>query len=889
MSSGRDGRRKPATAAGGGRRRARIRCSRTLVLVGLATCLAAFLALGGHVLAHLAGLRSYARAHLCARLCVRHDLAMLASMDGPHPCNEATLQPIDLRECSSTPGKVGDARRIDLDRDAIIRIYMPTPPTGPSATYAAWFRPVDCTKKQSLFNCGGESTGFALFLKGGNLHLAVFWDGAEVSGSCPYAGIAGSMTHVAAVFSHDDAAIYQNGRESLRITLGQPVSFTHKPLTYGRTEFWPFEGDIDELAVWRRSLNVEEIVSVAHARRGIAWMYEPGLAFCVIASARLESFMSSFLRAIDRLAPATGKAANMSTSIPILTFWPSKGDERHWAHAHAESVRDGFRTRKAATFRSVDMAMGDKVIAVEIALDDIYSSDTPPRMAFLVRDDSGTLFGGSGMARIYPPELHEVFHPDARYPLPLAADFVRLYFGSGFHGIYVVEPFDRVGSVWFAYGDRRKAVRKAAIYDSPCDPCDTPPPGTDAAAVFRGISSLVASDVFFPWSRVEAKSRARMRSKVWLSRNIGEKRDERLATAPSAGSDLPTLSLHFGLPVGKCRRTDFSCLYTPPGGGTSQWLAGTGSTGGGVRHRGNTSYANGARRSLSLKFDKPVALMDDGLPSRHLVLLSGYADPTRLRNRISFDAYRAAAAGRTPNGITRIGWAKVFVNGEYFGVWEIAHRVRDIRPSGNDAMYRILASKPRLWQSPLPYMSEAVAPTDVRADSARPLLDLFALTVGDGWRGFADIAHEVLDIDSFIDLLLMLHFTQNQDGQVTNQYLAHDSATGKWFVIPWDYDKTFLNSSPYSEGNDLLYHLQHDVDGFSAKATAKWRSLRAGALSDEAMMESIDAYASQLTPLMDEEYRLWPPEGWDGDYRSAVQRLKEIVLARLKTVDNHFK
>ncbi|MBR0505336.1 MAG: hypothetical protein IJJ84_07995, partial [Kiritimatiellae bacterium] len=60
-------------------------------------------------------------------------------------------------------------------------------------------------------------------------------------------------------------------------------------------------------------------------------------------------------------------------------------------------------------------------------------------------------------------------------------------------------------------------------------------------------------------------------------------------------------------------------------------------------------------------------------------------------------------------------------------------------------------------------------------------------------------------------------------------------------------------------------------------------------LSDEAMMESIDAYASQLTPLMDEEYRLWPPEGWDGDYRSAVQRLKEIVLARLKTVDNHFK
>ena len=156
MSSGRDGRRKPATAAGGGRRRARIRCSRTLVLVGLATCLAAFLALGGHVLAHLAGLRSYARAHLCARLCVRHDLAMLASMDGPHPCNEATLQPIDLRECSSTPGKVGDARRIDLDRDAIIRIYMPTPPTGPSATYAAWFRPVDCTRKQSLFNCGGN-------------------------------------------------------------------------------------------------------------------------------------------------------------------------------------------------------------------------------------------------------------------------------------------------------------------------------------------------------------------------------------------------------------------------------------------------------------------------------------------------------------------------------------------------------------------------------------------------------------------------------------------------------------------------------------------------------------------------------------------------------------
>ena len=352
---------------------------------------------------------------------------------------------------------------------------------------------------------------------------------------------------------------------------------------------------------------------------------------------------------------------------------------------------------------------------------------------------------------------------------------------------------------------------------------------------------------------------------------------------------LQTLFLHISTPVGKFTRNDFTCLRIPAGGGKIEWLAGTAATGGGVHHRGNTSYVKGAKRSMSLKFDEPVSFSEDHLPARHVLLFCGYADPTRLRNRISFDAYRAAAGGRTPNGITTIDWAEVFINGEYFGVWELAHRVRDIFVPDEGLLYKIRSQHPKLWTYPFPEMAEAISPPDIRADSSLPLTEILGKVSYSNRGVFSDMAHRDFIFDSLVDYFLILNFTQNFDGQVVNQYLARDSASGKWFVIPWDYDKTFFNANSTPLTNHLVSRLWHEVPEFQRQCRVKWKTLRAGALSDEAVLSRIDSHAELLAPYMEEEYRLKQPAGWTGEFPAAIDQLKKTVSARLKVLDKIFE
>ncbi len=899
----------------------------------------------------LDNLQTRLEARLGRFLDERHGLFFLATMDGPHPVDAVSRAPLHIRKAERSPGKIGDARRINLDHNVFVRADLMGQVTN-AATFAAWFRPADTTRKQLLFSSRSHEDGFVLALENNALSLAVTTTNGQVRVSCPFAGVSNRFTHVAVTFSQSEAIVFQNGRKSCALTLKKAVGFPRKPLLYGAETFWPFEGDIDELAVWQRSLDSREIAGVSRARKGIRFLYEPWHAGALATVSWLSRTIAPTYRVFDRLVPRRRVTASMAKDIPLFMVWPSKADERHFSHAHAMSARNGFRSRKAAEFRRIDMAYAGNLVSLDLALDDVYSVGEPKRMAYVVRDPSRSVFGGSGLVRLYPPELHSVLHADASCALPLAAQFVRLYFGNVFQGVYIVETFDREGGSWMAYGTHI-GLTNTIGYRERSSVSDDPPPGAARDEAFSRVTSIVASDVFFPWSRQEILARCRKRemicetqkfnllkkhfpreilngnlSPLYVTGDLNLQGDPNIrwessapdivsasgkVTRPVSGPpspviltpvdsrmgprkpvrvrvisqkpELQALFLHVASPVDKYTRNDFSCLRIPAGGGEGEWFTGTAATGGGAHHRGNTSYVKGVKRSLSLKFDEPVAIMEDQLPARHVFLFCGYADPSRLRNRISFDAYRAAAGGRTPNGITAIDWAEVFINGEYFGVWELAHRVRDLFGADEGLLFKIRSQNPPLWTIPLPDMAEAISPPDIRADTSLPLTDILKTVNDTTKRDFPDMAHRNFILDSLVDYFLMLNFTQNYDGQVVNQYLAKDSASGKWFVIPWDYDKTFFNADPTILSNRLVTHLWTDMPDFRSKCRAKWNALRAGALSEEVVLARIDAHAELLAPYMEEEYRLKQPAGWTGDFPAAVDKLKETVSARLKALD----
>lgn len=357
---------------------------------------------------------------------------------------------------------------------------------------------------------------------------------------------------------------------------------------------------------------------------------------------------------------------------------------------------------------------------------------------------------------------------------------------------------------------------------------------------------------------------------------------------------LPAIFLCIGRPLDKLSRTDFACLRVPAGkDGEGEWLCGTAR--GGAKLRGNTSYVKGRRRSINLKFDAPVSVPGADHPVRHLFLLSGYADATRLRNALSFDLFRAMSPGGTVRSVP-VTWTEVFVNGEYAGVWECCPRLQDVLSESFDALYKVHAPD-GLWTSPhgavdvVDHVAREAGAGEGDGDPYAPFFDLVRFAAESDDATFAAGVAETFDLDELAEFFLLVNVTGNRDGRVTNQYIGRRAEDGRWALLPWDYDKTFLvgDAGRLSRAgmivSPLYNRLFKTVPGFRQLVARRWAELREGPLSDAAVEGWIDGHAALLAPCMEEDYRVVPPLGWNGDFAEAVEALRVEVRARLAFID----
>lgn len=416
----------------------------------------------------------------------------------------------------------------------------------------------------------------------------------------------------------------------------------------------------------------------------------------------------------------------------------------------------------------------------------------------------------------------------------------------------------------------------------------------DLAAAGPGIVwSSSAPDVISPEGRV-VRPRDGTPRVVELAAALpdGTERPFRFRVMPDEPA-LPALFLSFGRPLDKLDRSDFSCRWIPAGKAPeSSWAFGVGNSG--AKLRGNTSYVTGRRRSIHLKFNEPATVPGVGVPLRHLLLLSGYADPTRLRNALSFDTFRAIAPDAPVRAVS-VAWTEVFVNGAYAGVWEYCPRLPDVAAETFSSLYKVRAPN-GLWLS-AQASAEVVdrvdldEETNTSADPYAPFRDLARFVAESDPATFADGAPERFDLDELVDFFLALNFTGNQDGRVTNQFAGQRADDGRWVLLPWDYDKTFLLPPAGAVADSrllvspLFKRLISEVPGFRERLVARWRELRNGPLSEETLDAWLSGRAALLAPFMDEDYRVVPPLGHDGTFADAVEILRAKVKIRLSLVD----
>jgi spore coat protein H len=189
----------------------------------------------------------------------------------------------------------------------------------------------------------------------------------------------------------------------------------------------------------------------------------------------------------------------------------------------------------------------------------------------------------------------------------------------------------------------------------------------------------------------------------------------------------------------------------------------------------------------------------DGLKKLNFHAMS--SDPTKMHERLGYSLYREMDI-LAPRAVH----AKVYINGEYHGLFVAVEQVdgrftaRRFPESGDGNVYK------QVW--PGPNLSESVIAEALKTNDDPDAMDIsdfveFSNAVAAAGDNFAETMAPFLDFDYLARYLVVDRAITNFDGILSfyefgnhNYYWYHEEASGRFTLIPWDLDKTFIVPEP---------------------------------------------------------------------------------------------
>lgn len=916
------------------------------------------------------GVRSCTR-RLSERLESRQGLKFYMSFDEPHPLEWISHEPATTPGRYAAKGKIGRGTRFDGESSTFIRTLVQWPSLDDSSyTLSMWVKVDSAFDSQELWYVSRVDSGVGFKLHAGRMTFIVPSSCGEYVLDYPFTSY-GKFVHLAATVDKTDktARLYENGKLMAEGKV-DPGLMPERFIEIGHAQWAPFVGVIDEVSVWNRALEANEIRALAKATLPLHQRLEPGYFALLRLSESFASGIKTTLRICDRFNPCLYEGKIASAGIKEVNFHFSKGDARHFTRVHEMSLVSGRRTNRAAKPRTIQIQYNGTTTDAQLSLGESYLSDrTVRRPSYVLQTSSPLILPDSDVVRLYPPELYGFFHPDRKFPVPLdPVGYVRILIDGQFKGVYYAESFERMGSAWIVDDFRKTINPKFPLRRAYAGKSDAGLLLTEDALMKRQKSMVrtLASDINHPWSLCEWRWRIKQQKRnfkagtfhedlfteydvlgsntaphhitadldlgvvakvapgiSWVSSKPATIDDHGRVSRPEgdlpvcvtitasvpdeAGHEktyaldfrvmprtprLPALMVYMNAPVVNTTRSDFSARYYPAGSNSVPLLMrGTASTGGGIKHRGNTSYIHAEKKPLSLRFDAPHHILNE-TGSKHLYLLSGYSDDTRMRDKLCYDLFRSFGDASKPRFAAEIGWTEVFVNGEYYGVFEMCSRIHqstfgvDEKKDNPEAIPHVfkIRTKTNLFAEVTANAFEQILP-DIRIrNCASDLEDLMRFTAQSSAEDFARDIGKYMDVDNVIDHYLLVNFTGNVDGRVNNFYLVRNPPPdGRFFFIPWDYDKTF-DRRFFQLSNNLVDKMFATLPDFRARVRNRWKELRSGVLRVETIDQRIADMHQQLEGYMDFEFKLLNrPEGYR--YDDVVETFRQTVHKRLDFTD----
>lgn len=314
--------------------------------------------------------------------------------------------------------------------------------------------------------------------------------------------------------------------------------------------------------------------------------------------------------------------------------------------------------------------------------------------------------------------------------------------------------------------------------------------------------------------------------------------------------------------------------------------------------------------------DNPVNLLSMGKES-DWVLDGSWVDRSFMRNMLTFSLFRDMG-WYAPRG----RFCNLSLDGQAQGIYELREKIkRDddrvvlsdddgtgkslLLKQDDDGSLRLSIGAGFHWQ--LLYPKEASA-SSAQLTAAQSLLDQIDAALNS--MNPADI-EALFDIPQTVDFVLLEEFAKNVDAYNLSLFIARDAGQKAHF-IPWDFDLAYgqptirnvaANQDPSGWVNTrtrLITALTR-VDALRTALGPRWRTLRAGPLSNAAVLGKLDRYQVTLDPsAITQNFAVWPLADVDfsriyapyslypvSSYTDEVAHLRSWLEARLAYLDAH--
>ena len=229
-----------------------------------------------------------------------------------------------------------------------------------------------------------------------------------------------------------------------------------------------------------------------------------------------------------------------------------------------------------------------------------------------------------------------------------------------------------------------------------------------------------------------------------------------------------------------------------------------------IRGRGNSTWLWYDKKPYRIKLDEKASIV--GLAAeKDWVLLANFRDPTHMMNTFVFELGHVMGLPYTNHS----RYMEVNLNGEYIGLYQLTEQIEQGKnrvavddmegilialdaddgpyysPDSGDNFYSDIYGMPVCVKFP-----EDTDVSDIRSELAK--LESAILSIRrskgdeDAIKAGMDKVRELLDVQSFIDYLIIQELIYNVELAAPRSMYMHKDKGGKWVMGPlWDFDAGF--------------------------------------------------------------------------------------------------